>query len=365
MVKQTADAWEEVNLAQSVIVGFDGFVDEIIHLVRTRDDFENYARMDSMREFSERVAGAVGYSANIEMVPQQVKLGGNGPIMADALSKGGFLVTYIGALGRENVDPVFHEFAASCERVISLADPAHTEALEFNDGKLMMGKMDSLHNVKWENLLEMIDEDELSEWLEGISLVACVNWTMLPFMNGIFDGLTELFKGLSDRMKVFVDLADPRKRAKEDIRDVLELLVNMQKYADIILGLNENESVQVYEVLDGGKTADLSERADNIRRSLGLSMTVVHPIKSACVSHEGGTFFMEGPYTASPRLSTGAGDVFNAGFCKGVLLGGTPEQALASALCSSGYYVRNANAPRHEELIEFMRTWAAADCGAV
>src|SRR5216117_3390287 len=85
-------------------VGLDGFVDEIIHVVDKRDNAEIYQRLPTIQALSERIGGAAGKSTNIEAVVQRTKLGGNGPIMANALARLGIKVTYVGALGY----PIMH-----------------------------------------------------------------------------------------------------------------------------------------------------------------------------------------------------------------------------------------------------------------
>ena len=94
-----------------VLVGFDGFVDTILHVVKTRESTTKYSRMEKMSEFAERIGGAAGLSTNMEMVTQMVKLGGNGPIMANALSAYSAPVTYIGNLGSPSIHPVFADLA--------------------------------------------------------------------------------------------------------------------------------------------------------------------------------------------------------------------------------------------------------------
>ena len=39
-------------------VGFDGFVDEIIHVVDKRVDFETYTRVDTIAQFGDRISRA-------------------------------------------------------------------------------------------------------------------------------------------------------------------------------------------------------------------------------------------------------------------------------------------------------------------
>lgn len=69
----------------TAFVGLDGFVDEILHVVDKRHSAAAYDRMPTIAKLAERLAAAAGKSTNIEFVPQLTKLGGNGPIMANAL----------------------------------------------------------------------------------------------------------------------------------------------------------------------------------------------------------------------------------------------------------------------------------------
>src|SRR5208282_2435750 len=128
--------------AMSAFVGLDGFVDEILHTVDKRDSAEVYQRLPTIARLAERLAAAAGKSANLELVCQMTKLGGNGPIMANALASFGLKVTYLGVLGYPNLHPVFEDFAKRAE-VHSIANPGTTDALEFEDGKIMVGKLGS------------------------------------------------------------------------------------------------------------------------------------------------------------------------------------------------------------------------------
>ncbi|MGI8965451.1 MAG: PfkB family carbohydrate kinase, partial [Limisphaerales bacterium] len=135
----------------SAFLGLGGFVDELIHVVDKRQSAEKFERLTVMTQLAERILGAAGKSTNIELAVQQTKLGGNGPIMANALAVFGVNVTYLGALGYPTVHPLFQKFAQAVQ-VHSLAEPGHTDALEFDDGKIMLGKMEPLKEVNWENI---------------------------------------------------------------------------------------------------------------------------------------------------------------------------------------------------------------------
>ena len=56
-------------------------------------------------------------------------------------------------------------------------------------------------------------------------------------------------------------------------------------------------------------------------------------------------------------ITTGAGDHFNSGFCLGKLLGFGNAASVLLGVTTSGYYVRSAQSPTIEGLVELLRTW--------
>jgi len=67
-------------------VGLDGFVDEIIAVVDKRHDGGRYDPVRTIAHLAQKINDASGQSSNYELVVKQRKLGGNGPIMANALA---------------------------------------------------------------------------------------------------------------------------------------------------------------------------------------------------------------------------------------------------------------------------------------
>ena len=63
-----------------------------------------------------------------------------------------------------------------------------------------------------------------------------------------------------------------------------------------------------------------------------------------------GTAWFPGPFVKEPKLSTGAGDNFNAGFITARLLGLNLEESLCTGTATSGFYVRNAGSPTIAQL---------------
>lgn len=356
----------ETNLIQAnnmtAFVGLDGFVDNILHVVDKRENAEKYLRLPTITQLAERLTGAAGKSTNIELVSQVTKLGGNGPIMANALANFGLKVTYLGILGYPNLHPVFDDFAKIAQ-VYSIAEPGYTDALEFDDGKIMLGKHESLKQMNWENIKSRFGEDKFTTEFSHADLVGFVNWTMLTQMSDIWSAVLQDIcpKMNSPRRKLFIDLADPEKRTNEDILSALESIAAFQKYFDVILGLNEKESLEIGQTL-GLKTDDnspefLQQLCQNIHQKVNVDTIIIHPTAYALADGPDGIFLIEGPFTLKPKITTGAGDHFNSGFCLGKLLGFSTEKCLLIGVTTSGFYVRTGQSPSIPDLIGMLRNW--------
>lgn len=349
-------------------VGLDGFVDEILHVVDKRESAEVFQRLPTISGLAERLAAAAGQSTNVELVNRFTKLGGNGPIMANALASFGLKVTYLGILGYPNLHPVFDEFARRAE-VHSIAEPGHTDALEFEDGKIMLGKHGSLKQVTWANILERFGRDKFATKFNTSDLIGFVNWTMLPYMSDIWAAvLKDICPALtSNRRKMFFDLADPEKRTAEDIRRALELIASFQQFFDVILGLNEKEAYEVARVLKLDTTDRSREGicvlAQQISQRVPVGTIVVHPVTYALAVSDGTLALVDGPFTGKPLITTGAGDHFNSGFCLGKLLGLDNTLSLLTGVTTSGYYVRTGKSPDLTALARMMHNWPSSSDG--
>lgn len=346
----------------SAFIGLDGFVDVILHVVDKRESAEKFTRMQTIGQLAERLAGAAGKSTNLELVPQVVKLGGNGPIMANALASFGLQVTYLGILGYPNLHPVFDGFARRAE-VHSIAEPGHTDAFEFEDGKVMVGKHASLKEVTWPNIQSRFGADKFAAQFGTADLVGFVNWTMLPYMSDVWEAVQkEICPRLSGpRRRIFFDLADPEKRTQQDIRRALELIGRFQASFDVILGLNEKEANEVGQALGlptGAHDLDaITALAQAIARQLPIDTLVVHPTKYALAIRQNELTIVKGLFTARPKITTGAGDHFNSGFCLGQLLGLDNAMALLAGVTTSGHYVRTGQSPDVAALAATLTDW--------
>jgi len=349
----------------NMIIGLDGFVDEIIHVVDKRQSFTDYTRINLIKDFGNRIVNAAGLSTNIEYVVQQTKLGGNGPIFSNALLEYGVNLTYIGALGLPDVHPVFKSIADKADTLYSLCDPGKTDAVEFTDGKLLMGKYTSLSLITWERFKEVVGgAGNIADLIKSCHLFGMENWTMIPRMSEVWEGLIEeVFPLIPDSDKkpiAFFDLADPEKRTSSDILHAMKLISKFGLKFRAILGLNEKELYEIAKVFDIQEDSFRST-AEAVYDRMGIYCLVVHPVKEAICVINGEYYRVEGPYCAAPKLTTGAGDNFNAGFCLAQCLGLDPLSSLLLGVGTSGFYVRNAVSPCLNGIRDFLQDWRDGD----
>jgi sugar/nucleoside kinase (ribokinase family) len=360
--RKLAAAAETLSSIKATI-GLDGFVDEIIAVVDKRRG-EQFDAIPTIENFGRKILAAMGQSGNFELVVKQAKLGGNGPIMANAMAAAGIGVNYIGAVGFPTLHPVFEEMARRAN-VISIAEPGHTDALEFTDGKLMLGKYSHLTDVNWNNLMLRVGKDTLAKMVADSKVFGFVNWTMLPYLSDIWRQLlaSGFLKQGGVRRIFMVDLCDPEKRPSSHIGEAMEILTDAQEQADVILGLNLKESTTIADVIgipvQGDPEPQIEQTAAKIRAKLNLSCVVVHPRKGAAAATATETASFLGPFVKEPKISTGAGDHFNAGFCLGRVLGLSLAESLCTGVGTSGYYVRTAISPAAKDLAEFIATLPA------
>lgn len=358
--------WDAIQAKKQVpavcFIGFDGFTDEIISAVQQRTSSTDYTPFTDIASFGQRITEAAGKSCNIELVVHKVKLGGNAPIMTNAMLNGGHEITFCGPIGLPgHIEPIFQEMANRCKRVITLGPSAHSDAIEFHDGKVILGKMASLKNVTYTSILTQIPKEELTITLDNSELFVCANWTMLPMMNSLWqyvlDEIAPHFEHGKKRL-LFVDLADPAKRTDNDLSTALGLLKKLSTYFKVYLGLNEAEATRISQVLKQKQPpTNTEELARLIQSQSGLHCIVVHTASKAVSVDSHDVAIVQAPYTSTPKMTTGAGDNFNAGYCTGLLYRLSPQECLLTGVATAGYYVRRGQSPTIAQLCDFLRQW--------
>jgi len=346
------------------VVGFDGFVDSIIDAVASRraPGPDGYQRMSSLRDFAQRVDAAAGRSANIELVVKQTRVGGNGPILAGALAALGAGVHCIGALDH----PVFDTLSDACDSTVSLGPPGATDALEFDDGKLMLGKAAAMDRITWSRIVEAsAGLDALIARCNAARVIAPCGWTMIPAMNDIWTHLADDVLPALDRSRdrvLFVDFSDPAKRPGRDLRDAVELLRRVNERTPVTIGLNLAEALRIGALVgapgpagpDSVDPDSVAALAQTLRDAVGVDRIVVHHHRAAALDDQTGSFTAPTAFTPTPLTSTGAGDHCNAGLCYALAVGLGAPAALACAVATSGLFVRTGQHPTLESVIGFL-----------
>lgn len=351
------------------LVGFDGFVDSIVRLVRLRHGPTDYEPIATIPEFAARCAAAAGRSTNIERVTLDDRFGGNAPLMSSGLAALGARVAFIGAVGTTDagdvLDPLFAPFAARCASCVPIARPGHTLCLEFDDGKIMINDTAAVQHVTWTRVVERVGLDRLRAAVADASILAVMNWSLIPGVEGIWEGLRrDVLPSLGDsaERRLFIDLSDPAKRPDDDLRRAMARLRALEETPAlrVTLGLNLAEGERLARVMGvpfdaaAPRRVELPRLCRALRDALALDCVVIHPREGAAGAWRDQDAWFDGPFTASPTLSTGAGDHFNAGVACAQALGLDLPAALAVGCAVSGAYVRDGVSPARDRVAAFL-----------
>jgi hypothetical protein len=343
------------------ICGFDGFVDTFIRM-------KNPASMES---FGAKVSAAAGVAASYSVDHQGDKFGGNGPLLTCALDRmfdGNIGITYIGGIGKGEVDPLFADaMGAHTEAMYTLAPPAHSDCLEFTDGKIMLGDFDACNEITLERLLEVVGEDVLNQLLREARFISAVNWGKLPHVGEIWSDLAKRLQTLGRPPKevpFFMDLAEFEHRSSEDVHEMIGRLGAITQQCTTLLSFNLKEAWQMGDVFGGsfhGKKDPKSsaELAGLLFENLDVDKVIIHPNDGAACASSAGVVYVPGPFCQQPLISTGAGDNFGAGCLAATLLGLEDAGIVLTGNAASGHYVRSGKSPTFNEMVKLVDAWSA------
>lgn len=342
-------------------VGFDGFIDTLARVVKSRQDSHNYTAFSSISQWADSLKEAAGKSCNFELTEARLCAGGNAINVARALSALGYSVNCAANMGAPNcpleIDPLFSPYISNFEQAINLGAAGQTHALEFQDGKLLLGIQGKNANLTLSDLEKVLGAHWAHDFIWNHELIALVNWTMTPNLGKIWRHLALHPPKQAQKHTLLIDLADPKKRnSKELARDLYELEPLCNEGVKVILSMNRSEAEQVLAAL-GEKPLEkeslsetLSLIAEQIRQKLPGFVIVVHDSQLSVLSQNSQTFVRLGEIIKSPRVLTGGGDHFNAGLAHGLLQEKNPADCLDLAMKSAGYYIKNGQSPQSQDL---------------
>ncbi|HEX6227087.1 MAG TPA: PfkB family carbohydrate kinase [Chryseolinea sp.] len=343
--------------AKTVTLGFDGFIDSVVKVIRSKGDQHPVSYFNSPYAFGEYITAKGDKNLSIELETMTTKLGGNMPIMANAIAQMGPRVSCLGPLGYPDIHPVFRQMPPNCE-LHSYADPGITKVLEFRTGKIMLAEMGNLNNIEWSFIKETIGIKTFLELFTKSDLISLLNWSELDNSTAIWKGLLDdvLPKATPSRRPIgFFDLSDCSKRAESSIREAMNLLNAFSQYWNVVLSLNLNEAAIVCSVLTE-KTAgeeDVGKMCEQIFASLKIDTVIIHSSKQA-VARDSTLSIRKTTFIKDPIISSGSGDNFNAGFCIGKLLGLETAMSLELGHATSSLYMLSAHSPSVKQVLEFL-----------
>jgi len=337
----------------SVFVGFDGFIDTIMQCVDKRNSPTSFQPIATISDFANRVQKASGKSANIECVVQNRLLGGNGPLLAQTLLSLSLPVNLVGCFGYPSLSQEFTSLKN--EQTYSFAQPGETEALEFTDGKLLLGKMGEIGSLSLEELFSRLPRGLIHKLLQNSTVIATLNWTMMPLVGEFWHWMADHTEYLQHKPYIFVDLCDPAKRPKSDLKKDLNYLKKLNVTAPVVLGLNRSEAEQTAELFHLPIDTPLSELAHSLTTSLKIHAVIIHTRQEVAGALEGTRKSLQVPLCSHPKRATGAGDNFNAGLILGILEKKPLDELLKYAVATSGIWVRTGESAQRNSLCSFLK----------
>jgi len=342
---------------KKVSVGFDGFVDYLIHPVKTRQDEKNCEYFPTIDQFGEKITSLAGRSGNIELIMEKTDFGGCGPHYANGLANMGIGCTCVGAMGYPNKNPVF-DLNPNC-KTISISEPGYSYLFEFGDGKVIMSDIEKISQLRWNDLIERISVDELVEIFDDADIITLVNWSYLVHFHEIYEKFLEIvMPRLKKRdRKVYIDIADCAKRQPEEIKAGLKMFGRYSEYAPTFLGLNKSEAMVMHSILCDGEYSGSLPTARAIKEFSGINTVVIHPVDSSAAVYDGGEIEVAGVLCEKPKKTTGGGDNFNSGFCAGLLGGLDIKSCLISGMTTSYLYVKNGHCNSFDDIAEAMKMY--------
>lgn len=356
ILKRLEDAMK-TGSSVTAVAGFDMVIDSVVRAVKKKNDNCPSTYFETIEEFGKHLISKKNMSCSIEIELQQEKIGGNMAIFSNSLGNLGIVTHCIGSMGYPKTEPVFLEMNENCI-LHSVGRTGQCNALEFNDGKVMLSSMDNLKEVTWESISEKLGMEAVKRYFGDSQLAALLNWSEMPgsivLFQAVFDNCIK--PGKKDKRKwLLMDLSDASRRSEKELLDALSLGEQFADYRTTVFSMNENECRLIYRALFRRDAINHREMGQKISQKLQIDYLILHLSHCAYGYTRETVIKEEGYFTPTPKLSTGGGDNFNAGLCFGLLHGLTLEESLHLGNATSGYYVRTGMSPNIRQLWDFIK----------
>ena len=345
-------------LSKRVTTGFDGFIDSIRKPVRQRTE-SAVTYYNTLVDFADRIKSLSGKSGQVELEVQRIKMGGNAPILSNAIGMLGIKTTCIGSMGFPVAHKAFENISSNCE-IISLSEAGESDAIEFDDGKLIVSELGMFRNYDWEYIKKTAGLGNLRKRLLESDLLAFVDWANLQHAESIWEGvLQDIIKpsGRKDFL-FFFDLCDPSKKSPVQIDEILDVISSFSFYGKVTLGLNTNEAMAIWSSLTGVvQTGAVEEAGKFIHYAMTIDTLLIHPIDRTIAFQKRDTIELAGRVVTNPKIQTGGGDNLNAGYIFGLLAGFPLRECMILGMAASGSYIQEGKSATLEDIQRYLTVW--------
>ncbi|MBK1876010.1 carbohydrate kinase family protein [Pelagicoccus mobilis] len=343
------------NISGNVLLGCDGFVDEVYQIVDVRQSLTEFTPMDNLKEFGELITKRADGGVGLEIVPKRRCSGGFTPNTGRVAAFLGLKPTLTGLYGEKSIDPAFEEFTENCD-LISLGDPALTLVFEFSDGKILMSALKSVANLTWNDFTAFFGQEKLEELFANTDILGLGYWSLTPDFDNFLEGFISQYEDRTPPKRMFFDFADIKKKSNESFMESLALIKKFNDRIPMTMSLNEHEGAELFSRFD----MEWNEQPDQVasgltalREKIGIDELVVHTPHFAAASNasQGEDFALQELQTNVIRTA-GAGDTFNGGYLCASLGELSIKERLAIANAATAFFVTHATAPTRDELLE-------------
>lgn len=350
---------ERDNAPKKAFLGFDACIDYILRIVREKHKNGNTAYFSSSEQFGNFLTDLGNKSCGVELETKMSKIGGNMVIMANALGNLNVKVECLGTFGLPDILPVFRTMSENCS-LNTIGETISANALEFDKSKVIMFDPGPYNQLTWDGIKNIIGIERLREMVAGKHLISFVNWSEIENSSLIWKGFLDEVLPMSDTSDIkpffFTDFSDCSRRSKQEIQFAIALLGRFRKYFKIHLSLNQNEAERVASALDLSQDIPDGLFIKDLFSKCNADILVIHRVRDA-LAYDGEHFERCDTFLCKePKVLTGGGDNFNAGYCYSRLHGMDLFQSLVFANAVSGSYVKNGLSPSPDDLVQFLNS---------
>ena len=365
-IPEIISAFEQIEISnKTAFIGFDACIDNIVRVVRNRSENDALDFFSDSNHLGEFLLKLDNKSCGLELQTKLSKIGGNMVILGDALGNLGFEVECIGTFGLPEILPVFRSMSSNCS-LHTIGDTITATALEFNNSKVIMFDPGPYNNLTWKGIKNLLGSDRIKAMISGKQLISFVNWSEIENSSQIWKGILDDILPDTDmegpQPFFFTDFSDCSRRSINEIQIAIDLLGRFRNYFKVNLSLNQNEAALVARALNLHGKMDDYDFIKSLYRLCNTDVLVIHRVNDA-IAYNGVTFEQcDTFFCKKPKILTGGGDNFNAGYCYSLFKELNLFQTLLVANAVSGSYVQKGISPSVDDLIEFLHHFSNSSC---